>query len=84
MSARSLTNTTERDPSELIIRIAIVPCGASSAFLHPACVNPELLSEVEYSDLSIGELLAQEIVFCDGCGERIVPKGVSKATQEPT
>lgn len=56
------------------IRIAEAPCGASSAFLHPACAHG--LTGVEFHDLTVGELARQEIVTCDGCGERILPKGV--------
>lgn len=64
--------------SSLVIRIAEVPCGASSAFLHPACCGSSL-NGVEYHDLTIVELLQQDIVYCDGCGERIIPKGVTLA-----
>lgn len=61
---------------DLTIRIASVPCGASDAFMHPACCGNNL-SGVEYHDLTITELLQQQIVYCDGCGERIVPQGVA-------
>lgn len=72
--------TTERKQSAaaMTTRIAEVPCGAGSAFLHPACCGSDL-SGVEYHDLTYVELLEQQIVFCDGCGERIVPVGLSLA-----
>ncbi len=63
-------------PDTLVIRIAEAPCGASSAFLHPACCG-DSLHGVEYHDLTIVQLLEQQIIYCDGCGERIVPAGVS-------
>jgi hypothetical protein len=72
------TNTAQATNDALIFRIAEVPCGASAAFLHPACCGDNL-SGVEYHDLTVVELLEQQIVYCDGCGERIVPKGVSLA-----
>lgn len=66
-----------REEGERTIRIASAPCGAGDAFLHPACANG--LSGVEFHDMTIGQLVEQQILVCDGCGERIVPKGVDKS-----
>jgi hypothetical protein len=75
-----LITLTERPSGEygvpLRIRIAAVPCGAGDAFVHPACVSD--LSQAEYHDLTVVELLDQQIVYCDSCGERILPRGVER------
>jgi hypothetical protein len=68
--------TVDRRDDLLIIRIASAPCGASDAFMHPACAHG--LDGVEFHDMTIVQLLEQEIVYCDGCGERILPKGVKR------
>lgn len=67
--------------TELIFRVASAPCGASDAFMHPACAHG--LQDVTFHDLTIGELLEQQIVSCDSCGERILPKGVTAAPAIP-
>lgn len=61
----------------LVFRIASAPCGASDAFMHPACAHG--LRNVEFHDLTIVDMLDQGITFCDSCGERILPAGVSRA-----
>ena len=71
-----MNNTNHSDVAELTIRIASAPCGASDAFMHPACCGGNLIG-VEFHDMTIVELLQQDIIICDSCGERIVPKGVS-------
>lgn len=63
--------------STLTIRIAAVPGGAMDAFIHPACVIDP--TRATYHDLTIVELLEQDITHCDACGMRIVPINVQLA-----
>lgn len=70
------TTVTQQPGTAPKIRIASAPGGAMGAFLHPACAAG--LEGVEYHDLTIAELVDNDIVTCDRCGERIVPRGVSK------
>lgn len=66
----------EHTQEAMTIRIASAPCGAGGAFLHPACASD--LSGVEFHDLTVSELLEQQIVFCDACGKRIVSDTVGE------
>lgn len=56
------------------IRIAEMPCGASSAFLHPGCADR--WPGVEIHERTAAELVAQQIVWCDGCGKSLLPAHV--------